>query len=301
MYNMTKPSFYEPATSFAHYASLAKGSNNLSVTGAIQVGNRTTITMLPSLVKSPPVYAVTSRVKTKITFPGKDKTLSVMPNTLAEVRAEASRELQHSARQMTKPEKGKLPPLKREKEKPVAVKIKKDRKTHIQLINALQEIKGDEKSNYYYCKKTKDFYNFLEDSFSNIDPKIDDYITLSARGVMHFIKKEAEFMTLAEWMDEVENYKKINDIPFFKNFRKGKSFSLWKSYVKRTKMDERKAYLKKALFHGDPQINKHLIGIREVLNTLQNSDLLQVFLYCKLFFLAFPRTTTENRETISFN
>jgi len=93
---------------------------------------------------------------------------------------------------------------------------------------------------------------------------------------MHFINKEAEFMSLAEWMDEVENYKKINEISFFRNFRKGKSFSLWKRFVKRTKMDERGAFLKKALFQGDPQINKQLIQIRDYLNNLNGRDLLQV-------------------------
>lgn len=96
---------------------------------------------------------------------------------------------------------------------------------------------------------------------------------------MHFIKKEAEFMSLAEWMDEVENYNKINQINFFKNFRKGKSFTLWKRYVKRTKMDERRAFLKKALFQGDTQINKQLIIIRNCLNNLQNRDLFQVIVF----------------------
>ena len=93
---------------------------------------------------------------------------------------------------------------------------------------------------------------------------------------MHFIKKEAEFMTLSEWIDEVQNYKEIKNIPFFKSFRKGKSFWLWKTYVKRTKMDERRGYLKKALFPADQWLNRNLVKIRDILNNLYYRDLLQV-------------------------
>lgn len=93
---------------------------------------------------------------------------------------------------------------------------------------------------------------------------------------MHFIKKEAEFMTISDWLDEVQNYREIKKIPFFKSFRKGKSFWLWMIYVKRTKMDERKGYLKKALFPADQHLNKFLVQIREILSVLHNRDLLQV-------------------------
>ena len=83
-------------------------------------------------------------------------------------------------------------------------------------------------------------------------------------------------MSLTEWKDEVENYQKINQISFFKNFRIGKSFSLWKKLVKRTKMIERGSYLTKELFQADGKINKPLVDIRRLLHALYSSDILQL-------------------------
>ncbi len=92
----------------------------------------------------------------------------------------------------------------------------------------------------------------------------------------HFINKEAEFMTLAEWKEEVDNYRKINYISFFQNFRKSKSFTLWKKLVKKTKMLERGAFLSKELFQADPHLNNKLIEIRKLLQKLYYSDILQL-------------------------
>ena len=93
------------------------------------------------------------------------------------------------------------------------------------------------------------------------------------------MSKEAEFLTLTEWKDEVENYQKINQVSFFKNFRIGKSFTLWKRLVKRTKMIEHGSYLGKELFQADGQINRQLIKLRQLINNLQKRDIIQVRLY----------------------
>ena len=99
----------------------------------------------------------------------------------------------------------------------------------------------------------------------------------------HFVNKEAEFLTLAEWKDEVENYQKINKIAFFKNFRIGKSFTLWKTQVKRTKMIERGEFLGKELFQADPNINQQLIKIRQLLHHLYYGDVMQVNDYERVY------------------
>ncbi len=93
---------------------------------------------------------------------------------------------------------------------------------------------------------------------------------------MHFVSREAEFISLAEWKDEVENYKKVHGIPFFKHFRSQKSFVLWKRLVKRTKMVERGAYLKKELFIVDKNLNIHGIDIRKLIYKLNSSDIIGI-------------------------
>jgi hypothetical protein len=40
-------------------------------------------------------------------------------------------------------------------------------------------------------------------------------MTVSERGIVHFIKGEANFMSIGEWEREQRIYKKIKNIPFF--------------------------------------------------------------------------------------
>lgn len=40
-------------------------------------------------------------------------------------------------------------------------------------------------------------------------------MTISARGMVHFIKGEATFLSIPEWEREMRLYKKIKKIPFF--------------------------------------------------------------------------------------
>ena len=150
------------------------------------------------------------------------------------------------------------------------------------ILRYLEDIAMEEQDKYYYCFKGNEFYEYYVCHFDEIDTEMDDYITISTRGVTHFISREAEFLTLSEWRDEVENYHKAICIPFFRNFRIGKSFALWKKLVKGTKMVERGSYLNKELFHADSQVNARLIDIRKILNTLQSSDILQVITSFKL-------------------
>ena len=233
-----------------------------------------TASVLPPLNKMPLAqYATTTRAKDK---PGvRQKQTALQSMTSADIRAKAEKELQQSA-SFGKPskEKGRLKPLRKLRNK--RYERKEDKSSHTELIRYLEDSKTEDQDKYYYCLKGRSFYEFYACHFEDIETEIDDYITISARGVTHFINKEAEFLTLSEWKDEVENYQKINKISFFKNFRIGKSFTLWKRLVKRTKMIERGSYLTKELFQADGQINRPLISIRQLLNTLQSSDILQV-------------------------
>ena len=62
-------------------------------------------------------------------------------------------------------------------------------------------------------------------------------MTISARGITHFVDKEAIFMTIEEWEREVKMFHKLRSIEFFKNYKKWKNFSLWKKLMRRCIMN----------------------------------------------------------------
>ena len=49
-------------------------------------------------------------------------------------------------------------------------------------------------------------------------------MTISARGITHFVEGEAIFMTIEEWEREVKMFHKLRNIQFFKNYKKWKNF-----------------------------------------------------------------------------
>lgn len=147
---------------------------------------------------------------------------------------------------------------------------------HMELIYNIKEGVTPDPNHYYYCRRGKNFYDFALCAFEDITADRDDYITVSTRGVTHFVGKEAEFLTLSDWIDEVRDYRKVSKIPFFKNFAVGKSYALWKKLVKSTKTFECGSYLGKELFEADANINGPLVDIRKELYTLESSDIINV-------------------------
>ncbi len=270
---MTRSALQESAIS--QYASMATIPVHPNVTDVS--GNATSF---PAVGKTQAALATTKAGGKEKTFL-KPRMPKIEPVTPAEVRAKAKKEvafMRSPPRDKSAKGVGKLKPLKKAKNRPriEMPERKEECLTHMEIINLIEDSKSEEPEKYYYCVKGKNFYEFYACHFEDINTEQDDYITVSSRGVTHFIKDEAEFLTLSEWRDEVENYKKMNDISFFKNFRIGKSFTLWKRLVKRTKMIERGSFLKKELFLADPNINTHLVSIRRKLNKLRDRDILQV-------------------------
>jgi dynein heavy chain len=51
-------------------------------------------------------------------------------------------------------------------------------------------------------------------------------MTISARGIIHFVDNEAYFISLEEWEREYRLYSELRKIKFFKNYRKWKNFTL---------------------------------------------------------------------------
>mmetsp|Transcript_11618 Transcript_11618/g.5821 ORF Transcript_11618/g.5821 Transcript_11618/m.5821 type:complete len:132 (-) Transcript_11618:499-894(-) len=84
----------------------------------------------------------------------------------------------------------------------------------IKLIRKDPELSED----FWYClrKKNGDAYDFEFVSFDKVDKKVEiEYLTISSRGVTHFINKESTFMTLGEWEREYNLFNKLKKIKFF--------------------------------------------------------------------------------------
>jgi hypothetical protein len=203
--------------------------------------------------------------------------LESMPSM--EMRSKAENELSfqsaHESKSqsiLSKSMKVKLKPIEKSKK----YEIMEGRSTHMDIVNYIDEVGDKEKDKFYYCVKGRDFYEYYVCHFEELNKETADYITISVRGVTHFVNKEAEFLSLLDWKSEVENYQKVACIPFFKNFRIRKNFNLWDRLVKETKMIERGLYLNKELFLADSQLNRATIDANKVFYGLVNADLLQV-------------------------
>jgi dynein heavy chain len=68
-------------------------------------------------------------------------------------------------------------------------------------------------SRFAYCNRIGEFYDFVIVPFK--ERRDEEYLTVSQKGIVHFIKGEANFLTISEWERETRIYKKIQNIPFF--------------------------------------------------------------------------------------
>jgi dynein heavy chain len=63
-----------------------------------------------------------------------------------------------------------------------------------------------------------------------------EYMTISARGITHFLDDEATFLTIEEWEREARMFGKLCGIEFFKKYKLWKNFFLWKRLMRRNIM-----------------------------------------------------------------
>ena len=106
----------------------------------------------------------------------------------------------------------------KQKPKAVATDIKKFMvrqgiKTSLLKFIRLAQLDPDFQNRFCYCNKKEDFYEFEIVPFS--EKCEGEYMTVSQRGIVHFIKGEANFMSIPEWEREQRIYKKIQNISFF--------------------------------------------------------------------------------------
>ncbi len=71
----------------------------------------------------------------------------------------------------------------------------------------LVQMDSEFQNRFCYCNRQEDYYEFEIVPFSEKNEAED--MTVSQRGIVHFIKGEANFMTISEWEREARIYKKI--------------------------------------------------------------------------------------------
>ncbi|RKP20476.1 dynein heavy chain 6, axonemal, partial [Rozella allomycis CSF55] len=105
-------------------------------------------------------------------------------------------------------------------------------------------------------------YDLTIVDFLEIDKQ--NFYTLSAKGVTHFVQGKAEFTALHQWIREYHLFNKIIKIPFFSKYRSWKCFTSWRKHVRGKKIDEAKKYLTENLFIVDSRLCKPLLEVRKV-------------------------------------
>lgn len=140
----------------------------------------------------------------------------------------------------------------------------------IQVIKSDPELMED----FWYCNRKGDSYDFELVPFKKKNPI--EYLTISSRGVTHFIRGEAYFLSLEEWEREYKLYQRLKEIKFFKQYKKWKNFSLWKNLRRRNMMTERAQYLEHELFILDNKLRDPLLNVRHQSWKILRFDLLDM-------------------------
>lgn len=104
-----------------------------------------------------------------------------------------------------------------------------------------------------------------------------EYMTVSASGIVHFNSNgEASFLTIPEWEREKILFQKLKKIKFFKQYFIWKSFSAWKSKMKRTRIFKTSETLANELFFLDQELSKPLLNIRTTALSIANMDIVKM-------------------------
>ena len=137
---------------------------------------------------------------------------------------------------------------------------------------------------FCYCYREGDFYDFRIVPFEKL--KLDkekeeaqnlEYMTVSASGIVHFnSNNEATFLTIPEWEREKILFQKLKTIKFFKQYFIWKSFSAWKTKMKRTRIFKTSETLSNELFILDQELSQPLLTIRETALYISNMDIVKM-------------------------
>eukprot|EP01064_Diplonema_japonicum_P034413 TRINITY_DN7114_c0_g1_i1.p1 TRINITY_DN7114_c0_g1~~TRINITY_DN7114_c0_g1_i1.p1 ORF type:complete len:4107 (+),score=1152.60 TRINITY_DN7114_c0_g1_i1:350-12322(+) len=108
---------------------------------------------------------------------------------------------------------------------------------------------------------------------SYIETHTSDYLTLSAAGVTHYRNDEGDFITIDDWLEEYQTFTTMMKIPFFRIYRKWKTFYFWLRHVRKTIVSSCKQHLEENLFLLNKDLSQPLVEIRRTCLDIQTIDM----------------------------
>lgn len=110
--------------------------------------------------------------------------------------------------------------------------------------------------------------------------KEETYYTVSSAGVTQFTGNSAEFAELSTWEREFRIFHEIRALPVFSNYKRWKSFIIWRSLVRRHAINNSRDFLTKNLFHVHPNLSVALREVRRLCLEYTNVNLYAAPLEC---------------------
>jgi hypothetical protein len=102
---------------------------------------------------------------------------------------------------------------------------------------------------------------------------------------MHYQNGSSSVYSVVMWKDFYIKFKRLLEIPLFKNFRTAKLFDLWRRFLKKTRKTLFTEKLKKKFHHIDESLLKGFMEIRKILKGMVKVNIFKI----------------ENKEAITIN
>lgn len=152
---------------------------------------------------------------------------------------------------------------------------------------------------FCYCNRKEDFYDFEVVPFSHKNDN--EYVTVSQRGLIHFIKGQPNFMSIMDWERESNIFRKMKKIPFFSNFKSWKTFGNWKTIMRRTMFAKTQDFLKRELFLLDAELSKPLLDMRMKTYQINKQNLVSIHSEAPLSLADFEKQQERQRKGLAEN
>jgi len=93
---------------------------------------------------------------------------------------------------------------------------------------------------------------------------------------MHYQNGNSSVYSVVMWKDFYIKFKKLLEIPLFKNFRTSKLFDLWRRFLKKTRKTLFTEKLKKKFHHIDESLLKGIMEIRKILKEMTKVNIFKI-------------------------
>nr|CCA18662.1 hypothetical protein ALNC14_048050 [Albugo laibachii Nc14] len=125
-----------------------------------------------------------------------------------------------------------------------------------------------------------------------------DYFTMSMEGITHFTASHSEFWTLQLWEIEYARFHAMLQIPFFKQYKKWKTFTVWKRMIRYCKIRSAKRALTTKLVTAMPFLQNPILQLRKLCLQIGELELIH-FEPGKIYTLeAFEREQSIYRDDL---